>query len=244
MESRKQKSNRQIAQRFSAGFRSRQMSKSRRDGRGFLSSRRDPVVFVHHHPAMNGWAIFRGDSTIMPRGRRGGIFRFLQAVVNLSFPFRPGSWGHSPHPIPVLADGHHVLCRPSRDFFIWLTFDPAINGWAIVIAQLRDGQTPISGIAREAIVAGLTNLNFDRKPPRWAASARVKCHFIAKSQQIRIISSKMISRTDRFDAGTYRLDMGTYRLPRRTYRLDSKTSRLPHRTYRLDAGTYRLHVML
>ena len=32
----------------------------------------------------------------------------------------------------VLADGHHVLCRPSRDFHLGLTPTPALKGWAIV----------------------------------------------------------------------------------------------------------------
>ena len=124
---------------------------------------------------------------------------------------------------------------------------PAINGWAIVVAQLRDGQTPISGSAREAIVAGLTNLNFPRKPPRWAAPARVKCHFIAKPQQIRIFSPKMPRRTDRFDTGTDRLDArtdrldeGSYRFDARTDRFDEGTDRLDVRTDRFDEGTDRL----
>ena len=34
----------------------------------------------------------------------------------------------------MLAHDHLVFCRPSRDFFILLTFNPAMNGWAIVEA--------------------------------------------------------------------------------------------------------------
>jgi hypothetical protein len=31
----------------------------------------------------------------------------------------------------VLADGHHVVCRPCRDSENWVAIFPAINGWAI-----------------------------------------------------------------------------------------------------------------
>src|SRR5208282_2269437 len=31
----------------------------------------------------------------------------------------------------VLAHGHHIFCRPSRDSQIYRTIYPAINGWAI-----------------------------------------------------------------------------------------------------------------
>jgi hypothetical protein len=46
------------------------------------------------------------------------------------------------------------FCRPSRDFSIWLTPDPAINGWAIVIASLRDWQTPNAPIIHLKMTTG------------------------------------------------------------------------------------------
>jgi hypothetical protein len=46
------------------------------------------------------------------------------------------------------------FCRPSRDYSIWLTLDPAINGWAIVIALLRDWQTPIAAIVHPKLNTG------------------------------------------------------------------------------------------
>src|ERR1035438_1938763 len=39
---------------------------------------------------------------------------------------------------PPLADGHPFFCRPARDFYLCWTLNPAMNGWAIVIASLRD----------------------------------------------------------------------------------------------------------
>jgi hypothetical protein len=33
----------------------------------------------------------------------------------------------------TIADGHHIFLPFRRDFFILLTLDPAMNGWAIVI---------------------------------------------------------------------------------------------------------------
>jgi hypothetical protein len=46
------------------------------------------------------------------------------------------------------------FCRPSRDFSIWLTLDPAINGLAIVIESLRDWQPPNAPIVHLKMNSG------------------------------------------------------------------------------------------
>jgi hypothetical protein len=56
------------------------------------------------------------------------------------------------------------FCRPSRDFFIWWTLYPAMNGWAIVIASLRDF----------AAFAPFARNDFNRPLPR---SSTLNCHW-------------------------------------------------------------------
>ena len=47
-------------------------------------------------------------------------------------------WDSMPAIVQSPVRDERFFCRPSRDFFIWWTFDPAMNGWAIVTASLRD----------------------------------------------------------------------------------------------------------
>jgi len=56
------------------------------------------------------------------------------------------------------------FCRPSRDFFIWWTLYPAMNGWAIVTASLRDF----------AAFAPFARQKFKRPLPR---SSTPNCHW-------------------------------------------------------------------
>jgi hypothetical protein len=50
------------------------------------------------------------------------------------------------------------FCRPSRDFSIGLTLEPAINGWAMVIASLSDWRTPIAPIVHPKMNSGKEQL--------------------------------------------------------------------------------------
>ena len=77
-----------------------------------------------------GW-VFAGE-----RARPGCRFRRRAAAPENS-PAIYG-WVHGSGMFQVPPGTKEFFCRPSRDLFIWLTRYPAMNGWAIVIASLRD----------------------------------------------------------------------------------------------------------
>ena len=65
-----------------------------------------------------------------------------QLPLKIAQPFMAGTHGRQFPKVPsrderCLHTATLLFCRPSRDFFIWLTPAPAMNGWAIIIASLR-----------------------------------------------------------------------------------------------------------
>src|ERR1035437_3366201 len=84
--------------------------------------------FVHPKPPLAGsWL----GSAPVPVA----VFGVAPLPLKIAQPFMPGT--RCPLSSKVPPGTKEFFCRPSRDFFIWLTRYPAMNGWAIIIASLR-----------------------------------------------------------------------------------------------------------
>ena len=80
------------------------------------------------------------------------ILETTRAPLRIAQPFMAGLRGPQ---LPRVPSGtKEPSCRPSRDFFIWLTIYPAINGWAIVTTSPRDCQTPFAPIVHLKMNSG------------------------------------------------------------------------------------------
>src|SRR5665213_148938 len=68
------------------------------------------------------------------------FWKLCDAILTIAQPFMAGftieKHQKSREGRKVLADGHHVLCRPSRDFYLGLTPTSALKGWAIVSGMI------------------------------------------------------------------------------------------------------------
>jgi hypothetical protein len=90
------------------------------------------IMPAPRHPIVS--AIFH---TASPAPRcPSGIRAPFRAPSKIAQPFMAGTRGPQISKVP--SGTKEPFCRPSRDFSIWLTPDPAINGWAIVVVSLRD----------------------------------------------------------------------------------------------------------
>jgi len=70
------------------------------------------------------------------RARPGGRFRRRAAAPENS-PAIHG-WVHGSGMFQVPSGTKEFFCRPAGTCFVLMTFNPAMNDWAIVIASLRD----------------------------------------------------------------------------------------------------------
>ena len=96
---------------------------------------------------MNGLSstFFRFDKPPLHPERDVPVAVFGVALLHLKIaqPFMAGMLAHSHLPKSrqgrkVFADGHHIFLPSRWDFYISLTPDPAMNGWAMVTASVRD----------------------------------------------------------------------------------------------------------
>jgi hypothetical protein len=120
-----------------------------------------------------------------------GIRAPFRAPSKIAQPFMAGTRGPQISKVP--SGTKEPFCRPSRDFSIWLTPDPAINGWAIVVVSLHDCQTPIAPIVhtkmktgKEPFQCGMRNAECGMRPSSLPSSMRydaASCFDAARSAE-------------------------------------------------------------
>ncbi len=86
----------------------------------------------------------------------------VRVPSKIAQPFMAGT--HGPQFSKVPPGTKEIFCRPSRDFYIWLTRYPAINGWAIVISPPRNRQPPIAPIVQPKMKTGKERFKCGMRP--------------------------------------------------------------------------------